>query len=180
MGLVTISIGGNDVTPCIPTPNAISCVAARMRKVTANLGKVVRQLRAAGGRQMRIIGSTYPDVVLGAWVRPDTFGDQRFTLATESLTSFQRYINPGLKKTYQSVGGKFVDVTAVTGAYGPFVTTTFSPYGTIPTPVAEVCRLTYFCKYLDIHMTTAGYAIIARLQAATLPRVTRQPSGGRG
>jgi hypothetical protein len=173
VGLVTISISGNDVTPCIPQQNAISCVAAKMHTVTANLGKIVRQLRAAGGKQMRIIGSTYPDVVLGAWVIPQgTFGaTSRYMLATESLTSFQKYINPGLKRTYQSVGGAFVDVTAATGAYGPFVTTNTATYGTVPTPVAEVCKLTYFCKYTDIHMTTAGYAIIARLEAATLPKV---------
>jgi lysophospholipase L1-like esterase len=174
VGLVTISISGNDVTPCIPfVATALTCVAGKMRTVTANLGKIVRQLRAAGGKQMRIIGSTYPDVVLGAWVLPTAFGPTRFTLATESLTSFQKYINPGLKKTYQSVGGAFVDVTAATGGYGPFVTTNTATYGTIPTPVAEVCKLTYFCKYTDIHMTTAGYAIIARLEAATLPKLKR-------
>jgi len=66
----------------------------------------------------------------------------------------------------------FVDVTAATGAYGPFDTTVLAPYGTIPTPVGRVCRLTFFCTLLDIHMTTAGYGLIARLEAAKLPRLT--------
>jgi hypothetical protein len=35
-------------------------------RATRNLTKIVKQLRAAGGEQMRIVGSTYPDVVLGA------------------------------------------------------------------------------------------------------------------
>jgi len=117
---------------------------------------------------MQIIGSTYPDVALGAWVLPNTFGANRFALAAESVTAFRRLINPGLKRAYSSVGAKFVDVTAATGAYGPFVTTNDPPYGVIPVPVATVCRLTFFCTRVDIHMTTAGYAVIARLEAQAL------------
>lgn len=170
VGLVTISIGGNNVTPCIPRSDRIACVRKVMRTVRANVKTIVKRLRAAGGRKMRIIGSTYPDVVLGAWVRQDTFGTQAPTIATESLTSFARYINPGLRKAYASAHGAFVDVTRATGAYGPFTTTHTSKYGEIPVPVATVCRLTYFCSMLGIHMTTPGYHIIARLEAAKLPR----------
>ena len=169
VGLVTISISGNDVTPCIPAADPIGCIKAKMKTVRANLAKIVRPLRAAGGKKMRIVGSTYPDVVLGAWVRPE-LGDGRFTLATNSLTSFQSYINPGLKKTYASVGGSFVDVTRATGAYGSFGTVATKQYGRIPAPVAKACELTYFCSSLGIHMTTPGYHIIAKLEAATLPK----------
>jgi GDSL-like Lipase/Acylhydrolase family len=168
VGLVTISIGGNDVDVCLATPDPLGCVAGNMPKATANLTKIVKRLRAAGGKQMQIIGSTYPDVALGAWVLPNTFGDNRFTLAAESVTAFRRLINPGLKRAYSSVGAKFVDVTAATGAYGPFVTTNDPPYGVIPVPVATVCRLTFFCTRVDIHMTTPGYAVIARLEALAL------------
>lgn len=170
VGLVTISISGNDVTPCIPQADPITCTTTTMKTVRVNLGQTVRRLRAAGGKTMRIVGSTYPDVVLGAWVRPSPFGDGRFTLATNSLTAFHDIINPALKKTYASVGGQFVDVTKATGAYGSFGTVATRKYGRIPAPVATACRLTYFCASLGIHMTTPGYAIIARLEAATLPR----------
>jgi lysophospholipase L1-like esterase len=168
VGLVTISIGGNDVDVCLANANPLGCVAANMPKAIANLTKIVKQLRAAGGKRMQIIGSTYPDVALGAWVLPNTFGANRFTLAAESVTAFRRLINPGLKRAYRSVGAAFVDVTAATGAYGPFVTTNDPPYGIIPVPVATVCRLTFFCTRVDIHMTTAGYAVIARLEAQAL------------
>jgi lysophospholipase L1-like esterase len=171
VGLVTISISGNDITPCIPAPDPITCTQTRMKTVRANLGKIVERLRAAGGKHMRIIGSTYPDVVLGAWVRPIPFGDARFTVATNSITAFRDVLNPGLKKTYASVGGAFVDVTRATGAYGNFGTVSTTTYGRIPQPVATVCRLTYFCTSLGIHMTTPGYHIIAELEAARLPRV---------
>jgi lysophospholipase L1-like esterase len=170
VGLVTVSISGNDVTPCIPAADPIGCIKITMKTVRANLGKIVRQLRAAGGKTMRIVGSTYPDVVLGAWVRPDVFGDGRFTLAANSLTSFRAYLNPGLKNTYASVGGAFVDVTRATGAYGSFGTVATKQYGRIPAPVAKACELTYFCTSLGIHMTTPGYHIVAKLEAATLPK----------
>jgi hypothetical protein len=123
-----------------------------------------------GGKWLRIVGSTYPDDVLGAWVRPDSFGSRAATIAAESLTSFAQSINPGLRKAYASARGAFVDVTRATGAYGPFVTTNDRTYGEVPVPVAKVCTLTYFCSRLGIHVTTPGYHIIASLEAATLPR----------
>jgi lysophospholipase L1-like esterase len=170
IGLVTISIGGNDVDTCIPQADPLTCVANNMKGAVTNLKSIVRQLRRAGGRSLRIVGTTYPDVVLGAWVRQDVFGTNAFNLATRSLTSFDKYINPGLRKAYASGHAKFVDVTTATGAYGPFDTTTLAPYGTIPTPVARVCKLTFFCQFLDIHMRTPGYGIIAKLIAGTLPK----------
>jgi lysophospholipase L1-like esterase len=172
VGLVTISIGGNDVDGCVAAKDQLGCVITNMVTARANLTRIVKQLRSAGGKLMRIVGSTYPDVILGAWVRTDVFGSPGgFNLAIQSLTSFDRYINPGLKRAYDSVGASFVDVTAATGAYGRFDTTNLPPYGLIPTPVAKVCELTYFCQDLGIHMTTAGYHIIAKLEAATLPKL---------
>jgi lysophospholipase L1-like esterase len=170
MGLVTISIGGNDVDTCIPKPDPLTCVATNMKGAVTNLKSIVRQVRRAGGRSLRIVGTTYPDVVLGAWVHTDVFGANAFNLATSSITSFDKYINPGLRKAYKSGRAKFIDVTRATGAYGRFDTTTFAPYGTIPTPVATVCRLTFFCQFLDIHMRTPGYGLMAKLITATLPK----------
>jgi hypothetical protein len=173
VGLVTISIGGNDVDVCLAKADPLGCVRQNMPQAVANLTKIVKRVRAAGGKRMQIIGSTYPDVALGAWVLPNVFGDNRFTLATESLTAFRQVINPGLKRAYRSGGAAFVDVTAATGAYGPFVTTNDPTYGVIPVPVATVCRLTFFCTRVDIHMTTPGYGIIARLEANALAPATK-------
>jgi lysophospholipase L1-like esterase len=170
MGLVTVSIGGNDVDVCLPQADPLTCVANNMKGAETNLKSIVRQLRRAGGKSLRIVGTTYPDVALGAWVRPDVFGSNAMNLATLSLTAFQRYINPGLQKAYKSGGGKFVNVTKATGAFGPFTTTTLAPYGTVPVPVAKACQLTFFCQSLDIHMKTPGYGIIAKLIAGTLPK----------
>ncbi len=168
--VVTISIGGNDIDGCPTQPDPTGCVKQNMPPATANLTKIVKALRAAGGKDMRIIGSTYPDVELGLWVHqvlPNSLG-----LVTGSLSAFQDDINPGLKKAYDSVGAAFVDVTTATGAYGPFVAANDPTFGMIPVPVARVCTLTFFCDgSFNIHMKTPGYHIIADLEAQTLPRL---------
>jgi lysophospholipase L1-like esterase len=173
--VVTISIGGNDVDGCPTKPDPTGCVKANMPGATRNLTKIVKQLRAAGGPQLRIIGSTYPDVELGLWVHPTVFGPDKLAttlaLVPGSISAFEDNINPGLKKAYDSVGAAFVDVTKATDAYGPFVVTNDPTYGQIPVPVEKVCALTYFCSNLNIHMKTAGYHIIAALEAATLPNL---------
>jgi lysophospholipase L1-like esterase len=170
--VVTISIGGNDVDGCPTQPDPTGCVKANMPGATRNLAKIVRQLRAAGGKRMRIIGSTYPDVELGLWVHPTVLGPNTLALVPGSISSFQDVINPGLKKAYDTVGAAFVDVTKATGAYRSFVATTDPTFGTIPVPVARVCTLTYFCDgTFNIHMKTPGYHVIAALEAATLPKL---------
>jgi lysophospholipase L1-like esterase len=168
VALITVSIGGNDVTACAKAPDAVSCVTDAIKRIAVNLDTLVRRLRAATGSGTRIVGITYPDVILGEYLSPDP---KKQALATQSITAFKSLLNPALKAGYASVGGSFVDVTAATGAYGPFAAVTdLPPYGKIPTPVAEVCRLTYYCEFQDIHPRTAGYAIISDLVVGTLPK----------
>jgi lysophospholipase L1-like esterase len=169
VGLITVSIGGNDVTSCARVADPVPCVAAAVEDIKANVGTLVRRLRAAAGPKARIVGITYPDVILGAWVSGQP-ADQN--LARLSVVAFKSLINPALREAYRSVRrGSFVDVTAATGAYGPFEeTVTYDPYGVIPKPVAEVCRLTYYCEFRDIHARTDGYRLIASLIAEGLPR----------
>ncbi|MGH2946213.1 MAG: hypothetical protein ACRDPC_08145 [Solirubrobacteraceae bacterium] len=169
VALITVSIGGNDVTACARgVPDPIACVNEAVEDIERNVGRLARRLRAAAGPKARIVGLTYPDVVLGQWVTGQP-ADQE--LARLSVVAFQALINPALNETYESVDGRFVDVTEATGAYGSLEeTVTLAPYGVIPKPVAEVCRLTYYCEYRDIHARTVGYRLIADLIAQTLPR----------
>ena len=166
--LVTISIGGNDVTACARGgSDPVTCVAGAVTGIKKNVGKLAKQLRRAGGPGVRIVGTTYPDVILGQWVRPPVDQD----LARLSVVAFKSLINPTLRAAYESVGGRLVDVTRATGAYGSLdETTTLAPYGQIPVPVAKVCELTWYCSNGDIHSRRAGYGVIADLIVATLPR----------
>jgi lysophospholipase L1-like esterase len=167
LAFVTISLGGNDVTSCAEQADPIACIAGAVTTIKQNLTTLVQRVRAAAGPDVPIIGITYPDVVLGGWVSGDPKAKD---LARLSVTAFQSLINPALKEVYESVDATFVDVTAETGAYGSFDETTDAPgYGVVPTPVAEVCRLTYYCELTDIHPRTEGYERIAELVADALP-----------
>jgi lysophospholipase L1-like esterase len=167
IGLVTVSIGGNDLTDCASNANPIACVGKALTTINADLGVLLPALRAAAGPNVPIVGTTYPDVVLGDYLSANP---SLKSLASLSVTAFLSLINPALQKDYAAVGATFVDVTAATGAYTPFSqTTTLAPYGTIPVAVARVCQLTFFCQYQDIHPRTVGYTEIATLIAATLP-----------
>lgn len=166
IGLITVSIGGNDVTACATNASPVSCVAAVTTEIKSNVGALAQGLRAAAGSGVPIIGLTYPDVVLGKWVYPSSKPNK--SLATLSVTAFKSLINPALSQAYTSAGGTFVDVTAKTGAYTPLKKTIkLAPYGTIPVAVATVCKLTWYCQLGNIHAKTVGYKLIgAQILAA--------------
>jgi len=167
LGLITVSIGGNDVTACARAIDPIGCVTGAVGQLRENVGAIAARLRAAAGRKVRIVGITYPDVILGQYVGVDANPD----LARLSVVAFKHLINPALAAAYASARARLVDVTAATGAYGSLEEQTLlAPYGLIPVPVARVCRLTYYCEFRDIHARTNGYELIAKLIVKTLPK----------
>ncbi len=165
IGLITVSIGGNDVTSCATQSNPITCVATAVKDIKTNVTTLAKDLRSAAGSNVPIIGSTYPDVILGSYVRPTVPPSvQSVTLAKESVVAFKSLINPALSKSYASAKGTLVDVTKATSAYKPLTKTTKSKtYGTIPVAVNRVCNLTWYCLKGDIHAKTKGYDIIGKL-----------------
>ena len=166
VALITVSIGGNDVTKCAADPDTLTCLTTALTTLKTNLAKLLSGLRAAAGASTPIVGITYPDVLLGNYLSSNPKLKQ---LAQLSVAAFKSLVNPALQSAYTTAGGKFVDVTAATGAYGSLATTTtLAPYGKIPVPVAKICTLTYYCQYQDIHPHTNGYGIIARLVVGTL------------
>ncbi|MFD1148727.1 SGNH/GDSL hydrolase family protein [Saccharothrix hoggarensis] len=159
VGLVTVVIGGNDLAPCARSQDPLGCASQAVADVRANLAATLPALREAAG-DAPIVSLTYPDVFLGAWVSPAFPNGQG--LARLSVSLFRDFFNAALKSEYEKVGAKFVDVTATTGGYGPLTEMTQDPtYGQIPTPVAKVCALTYFCDHTDVHPTPAGHEAIA-------------------
>ncbi len=170
--LVTVSIGGNDVTACAREADPIPCVAAAVQGIERNVTATAERLRKAAGDKPRIVGVTYPDVILGRWVGADA--DQ--ALARLSVTAFKKLINPALQQAYAAGRAKFVDVTRATGGYATLDDglTTVAPYGLIPVPVATVCRISYYCDFRDIHARTNGYRLIAKLVVKLLPKRTHQ------
>jgi lysophospholipase L1-like esterase len=168
IGLMTVSIGGNDVTSCAAQANPDACVAAAVTRIKTNVATLSSDLRRAAGPKVPLIGLTYPDVILGEYVyptQPPTAA--RLALAQVSVTAFKALINPALSRAYATAGGDLLDVTAATGGYTPLSETeSLTPYGTIPVAVAKVCQLTWFCAQGNIHATTAGYTLIGKLVVA--------------
>ena len=168
IAFVTVSIGGNDVTSCARGGDPVPCVVEAVKRIDRNLRTAMRRIRKATGRRVPIVGITYPDVILGQWLK-GTQADR--DLASLSAVAFKQFINPTLKKAYASRGGRFVDVTRATGAYTPLDRTVEDPrYGTIPVAVERVCDLTWFCALGDIHANDKGYRAIAKLVLAELRR----------
>ena len=178
IGLITVSIGGNDVTSCATQPDPTSCVTAAMPTIKANVTTLAEGLRSAAGPGVPIMGLTYPDVLLGAWVNPG--GSSGQSLASLSVTAFKLLINPGLSKSYATAltpkpakaDEAFVDVTRDTGAYVPLTkTVTLAPYGKIPSAVAQVCKLTWYCTLQNIHAKTIGYNDIGKYITKEFPKL---------
>ncbi len=165
IGLITVSIGGNDVTSCATQANPISCVGTAVQGIKTNVTALAGDLRAAAGPKVPIIGSTYPDVILGSYVYPvHPAPPAAISLAKLSVTAFKALINPALSKAYGSAKGSLVDVTAASGAYGSLTKTVKNKhFGVIPVPVNKVCDLTWFCKKGDIHSRNSGYNLIGKL-----------------
>lgn len=179
IGLVTISIGGNDFDGCINDASPVDCVNASMPVMKQNVNNLANQLRDAAGPTVPMIATTYPDVLLGAYLN----GSSGQSLANESVLAFSLIVNPYLKLAYVSSNTSFLDITAQTGAYLPLTqTTTLAPYGKIPQAVANVCTLTWFCTNGDIHPKAAGYTFIAHSVATEYLRLvglkkTKAPVG---
>ncbi len=148
IGLITISIGGNDLTG-----------GASVASTAANIATIAAQLRAAAGSSVPIIGLTYPDPDLADWLS----GPSGQATAGESVTEFQQILNPAFEAAYASSNVTFVDITAASGAYTPFTQlVNYSTYGEIPYAVAQLCILTGICSTGNIHPTTAGYTLITQ------------------
>ena len=176
IGLITVTIGGNDVVPCARTGNPIACVATAVAGIKTNVTSTASQLRVAAGPKVPIIGSTYPDVILGTYVFPTHPASAgAISLAKLSVVAFKALVNPALAKAYATSFGAFVDVTKATGAYTSLTRTVHTKtYGTIPFPVASVCTFTWFCAKGDIHPMNQGYTLIGKLIVAKYASITKR------
>ncbi|MGH8980574.1 MAG: SGNH/GDSL hydrolase family protein [Acidimicrobiales bacterium] len=172
IALITVSISGNDITHCATVSNPTGCVLTAVPEIEKNVTTLARELRAAAGKHVPLIGLTYPDVLLGLWVYPP--GQADTSLASLSVTAFKSLLNPALTKAYGAAGGVLVDVTKLAGGYVALSkTTTLAPYGTIPVAVANTCELTWYCTQGNIHAKSAGYELIGKAVVSRYDRLKR-------
>ena len=146
IGLITVAIGLNDLVPCADAADATRCVGQARTRIRAQSRHPAR--RAALGRGPRgadrgdHLPGRVPGRPAGSLSRHSEIREavgRGLPIADQSTTA-QRRTKP--------VGATFVDITQATGGYGSLTDkTTVPPYGSIPTPVARICRLTYACQF---------------------------------
>ncbi len=156
VGLITVSIGGNEILGCTDSASFTPCVTQALPGIEANLHTLLAGLRQAVGPKVPIVGLTYPDVFLGLNTSNDP---SQKSVAVVSVAGFQKLFNPALEAEYRAVGAVFGDVTDATGTNVPLTETTpwpSAPSGSIPIAVADVCSLTYYCQLQDVHPKTRG------------------------
>jgi lysophospholipase L1-like esterase len=163
IGLVTVSMGANDIVKCLDLGDdgeAQGCAESASAAVRQSLGAFLKAVRASVGDDVPIVGVSYMNVFRAA-VLKGSAESQRKAALSEVL--FRNYLNPTLRDTYAQFNAHFVDTTVLSGGELPESQKALLPgYGTVGTSIARVCELTYFCSDDDPHPNREGHALIAR------------------
>jgi len=157
--LITIDIGANDVNPCATATGIdLTCFRKGLVTIAVNLSVIVARLRAAAP-YAEIIGMTYYDTALAAWLT----GPAGQALAKQSLPLIHE-LNGLLSLVYRFARFRVADVA---GAFSTDDMTTM--VGGLPLDVARICQWTWLCTpKRDIHANTTGYGVIAQAFRAVL------------
>lgn len=166
--LITLTMGANDVTPCMNPAHAPAviqqCVTATLVTFSANLASILGQLHQAAP-SAQIIVTNYYDPYLASWLLGP---------AGQQLAVFSTLLQGQVNAVIAQVAGAHSAATAdVAGAFetGNWTQTSFSLNGvprTAPTNVATICQLTWMCLVGDIHPNDAGYDVLAGAVVAKL------------
>jgi lysophospholipase L1-like esterase len=164
VALVTLDIGGDDVTGCASGPAAgvsSACVANAVTQVNTDVATIGAALRSAAGGSVPIAGMTYFDPFVVAWLNGPA-GEQEAVASVQALDE----LNTTLTAAYGRFGAVVADVAGAFSStdLGDLVS---SSYGTVPKAVAVACAwLTVVCRAggpvtVSVHPNATGYAQIA-------------------
>lgn len=155
--LITIDIGGNDVNPCVTAAGIdLTCFDKGLLAIAVNLSVTMARLRAAAP-YAQIVGMTYYDTVLAAYLT----GPAGQALAKQSLTLIHE-LNGLLSIVFRFGHARVADVAKA------FSTDDTTLVNGVPLNVARICQWTWMCVRQDIHATTTGYGVIAQTFAKVL------------
>jgi len=135
IALVTISIGGNDVVPCMSRPGAATCFVYGLSKMKANISTIVAGLRMVIGPHVPIVGMNVYDPLLGDWLAPGTGR----SLAVAAVAGVG-LLSKSMGQAYHAEASPTADVQR---AYHSADLTHFvnSSWGRVPVSVASACTL---------------------------------------
>jgi lysophospholipase L1-like esterase len=150
VAFVTIDIGANDLLG----PSGIG-------PLLTNLPIILRELRAAAGAGVPILGMNYYDPLAPqAWSQGGLPGLQAQVTGVVDFNNL-------LEEMYAARGDPVADVESA------FAVTDFTPVDGTPLDVLRECEWTWICTPPplgpDIHANSAGYGVIAQAFADQLP-----------
>ena len=178
IALVTISIGGNDVIPCMSRPKAATCFVNGLSKMKANISNIVAGLRNAIGPHVPIVGMNVYDPLLGDWLAPGTGR----SLAVAAVAGVG-LLSKTMGQAYRAEASPTADVQ---GAYHSTDLRHFvsSRWGRVPVAVASACTLLdIVCQQGSLvgfgdDPNDAGAVVIAHAFEKVIGRVVPPRSGG--
>jgi len=141
-GVVSLTIGGNDVSPCLGAGDVAAiqvCIGQRLQQLAANLSRILHDVHEAAPNAMVVVGNYYNPYV----IHP-TMG----ALSVQAASALNSVI------------------AQVAGAYGDPVADVAHEFHSAPEyPIAEaqawVCQQTYMCAIGNIHPRNSGYDLLA-------------------
>ncbi|MDQ8045092.1 MAG: SGNH/GDSL hydrolase family protein [Solirubrobacteraceae bacterium] len=164
--LVTLTIGGNDLTGCVdPSAEKVhDCLNELIPKLKANWATIARRLKAAAGpRTVLSVATTY-DPVLG-YIRLE--GGKHADAAREFHKLIVRRINPAMRRIFTLKGWEIADLAFAMHEKG-------SIENAHATAVNAVCTLTWACVRGDVHLNDEGYQVAASVfEGAVLDALTK-------
>lgn len=159
-GLVTLTIGGNDLLACV-TPSVRGlrkCARRELRQTTARWKQIATRLQAAGGSRTTYVVATTYDPFLGLQrLAPAEFAEARQAMHAIIVDDY----NPALRRTFAAAGWEVADLARAMrerrlGADGN------------GRAVDAVCDLTWACTRADIHLNDEGYGLLASLMESAV------------
>ena len=167
--LVTLTVGGNDLTPCAQTTarEVKACLAEVVPPLERNWKTIARRLKAAAGpRTVLAVATTY-DPILGFIA----IGGENAAGARVFHEAVVDDVNPAMRTIFRKAGFEVADL-----AYAMHENGSIKDRGS--RAVAAVCTLTWACNRADVHLNDQGYAVAADVfQAAVLEPFGRAVEG---
>lgn len=162
--LATVDLGFNDLWPCLvhSTVDA-GCVTAALARVSRDLPVVLRELRAAGGPRLTVVGLLHNDPYLAAYLG----GPKGRQFSAAALSVVNRF-NLTLTGIYLRAGVQIANV-ATAFSLGTSASTVVAGHWRMPVNVAKVCTLSWMCRTHNLHLNAAGYRAVASAITTALP-----------
>ena len=183
VAFVTIDIGGDDILGCVLKHTEIdpTCVTRALNAINTNLPVILQGLFDAAGRHVHMVGMTYYDPALAAWVTGAPFfpGNDNKVLAASSFEALHQ-MNGALRTIYNNFKVRIASVQKL------FRSGDFQPTGSwqgqaVPENVARVCEWTHMCGTgpgePNVHTNVVGHQLLALKYERQLEHWTGVPPG---